>query len=354
MEELISVIVPAYNVEAYLAKGLDSILAQSYRNIEIVVVDDGSKDGTAGIIDQYARMNPERVIALHIPNGGVTRARLAGVKIAHGTWIGFMDADDYIEPGMYEHLMANAQAYDADISQCGYQLVLPDEVVYYYDTGRMVQQDTQAGTTALLDGSYIEPGLCNKLFRKTLFHGLYQSKKMELDIRNNEDLLMNYYLFREAKRIVYEDFCPYHYLLRVDSATTQQLNEHKLKDPMKVLRILLEETKENEDQYAAVHRRYIRLLCNNATMQSGRSPELIKPYRKEMRKELRRELPGILTDAHYGVRLKMLALCAGMLPSMYAWIHQAHIRLRGLDKTRNLKKQGDERNGTNQRDRSDL
>lgn len=354
MEELISVIVPAYNVEIYLAKGLDSLLAQSYRNIEVVVVDDGSKDGTAGIIDQYARMNPERVIALHIPNGGVTHARLTGVQAAHGTWIGFMDADDYIEPDMYERLMANAQAYEADISQCGYQLDLPDEVVYYYNTGRMLQQDTQAGITALLDGSYIEPGLWNKLFRKTLFRGLYQSKEMKLDIRNNEDLLMNYFLFREAKQIVYEDFCPYHYLLRLDSATTRQLNEHKLKDPMKVLRILLEETKENEEQYAAVRRRYIRLLCNNATMQSGRSPELIQPYRKEMRRELRRELPGILTGAYYGAKLKMLALWAGMLPSTYAWLHQAHIRLKGLDKTRNLKKQGDEPHGPHQCDRSGL
>ena len=338
MEELISVIVPAYNVETYLAKSLDSILSQSYRNIEIVAVDDGSKDGTAGIIDQYARMNPERVVALHIPNGGVTRARLMGVQAAHGTWIGFMDADDYIEPDLYERLMANAQAYSADISQCGYQLDLPDEVVYYYNTGCKMKQDMQAGTTALLDGSYIEPGLGNKLFRKTLFQGLYQ--KMELDIRNNEDLLMNYYLFREAKQIVYEDFCPYHYLLRVDSATTQQINDHKLKDPMKVLRILLEETKGNEEQYTAVRRRYIRLLCNNATMLPGSSPELIKPYRKEMRRELRQELPGILAGTHYGTRLKMLALCAGILPSLYAWIHQAHIRLNGLDKTWNLKKAG--------------
>lgn len=354
MEELISVIVPAYNVETYLAKSLDSILSQSYRNIEVVVVDDGSKDGTAGIIDQYARMNPGKVVALYIPNGGVTHARLTGVQAAHGTWIGFMDADDYIEPCMYERLMANAQAFEADISQCGYQLVLPDEVVYYYNTGRMEQQDAQRGVTALLDGSYIEPGLCNKLFRKTLFHGLYQSKKMELDIRNNEDLLMNFFLFREAKRIVYEDFCPYHYLLRVDSATTQQLNEHKLKDPMKVLRILLEETKENEEQYMAVRRRYIRLLCNNATMLLGCSPELIKPYRKEMRRELRQELPGILAGTHYGTRLKMLALCAGILPSLYAWIHQAHIRLNGLDKTWNLKKQGDEPHGSHQRDRSGL
>ena len=96
MEELISVIVPEYNVETYLAKSLDSILSQSYRNIEVVVVDDGSKDGTAGIIDQYARMNPGKVVALHISNGGVTHARLTGLQAAHGTWIGFMDADDYI------------------------------------------------------------------------------------------------------------------------------------------------------------------------------------------------------------------------------------------------------------------
>ena len=337
MNALISVIVPAYNVEAYLSRCLDSILTQSYRNIEAVVVDDGSQDRTAEILDQYVLDYPERVVALHIPNGGVTHARLTGAAAAHGEWIGFMDADDYIEPNMYERLIDNAQKYRATISHCGYQLVMPDEVVYYYNTGRLAQQDMQEGLTALLDGSYIEPGLCNKLFHKSLFHSLLHGGLMDPSIRNTEDLLMNYYLFREAEKSVYEDFCPYHYMLRAGSATTNEISEHKLKDPIRVIKILLEETKEYETQYAAVRRRYIRALCNTASIPLGTQAEMIRPYRREIRRELRHQLPEVITAKHYGIRLKAIALAAGLMPDLYAWVHRAHIRIHNLDKTRSLK-----------------
>jgi len=338
MDALISVIVPAYNVEAYLARCLDSILEQSYHNIEAIVVNDGSQDGTAEILDRYAKKYPNSVIAVHTPNGGVSHARLTGIHEAHGEWIGFMDADDYIEPDMYERLLSNAQKYLADISHCGYRLVMPDEVVYYYNTGRLVWQDHQDALTDLLDGSYIEPGLWNKLFHKSLFQSLLSTELLDMSLRNNEDLLMNYYLFREAESAVYEDFCPYHYILRVGSATTNQVSEHKLKDPIRVMRVLLEETKNNGAQYEAVCRRYIRLLCNTATVPLGEQVEMIRPFRKEIRRELRRLLPVVLLKKHYGNRLKVIALWAGFLPNTYAWVHRVYIRMKNLDKTRSLKK----------------
>lgn len=338
MNELISVIIPAYNAETYLSKCLDSILAQTYPYIEIVIVNDGSKDQTAEIADEYARMYPRRVAALHVPNGGVTHARLTGAAAAHGEWIGFIDADDYIDADMYERLLSNAQKHQAQISHCGYRLDLPDEVVYYYNTGRLAQQDKQEGLTALLDGSYIEPGLCNKLFHKTLFHSLLHRGIMDTTLRNTEDLLMNYYLFREAEKSVYEDFCPYHYVLRTDSATTKRISEHKLKDPLRVVKILLEETKGSGEQHAAVRRRYIRILCNTATTQIAEENAWIRPYRSEIRRELRRELPEVLSKKHYGMRIKLIALGAGLMPEVYGWLHRLHIRMKNLDKTRSLKK----------------
>lgn len=161
---------------------------------------------------------------------------------------------------------------------------------------------------------------------------------MDGSIRNNEDLLMNYYLFREAERTVYEDFCPYHYILRLGSATTNQISENKLKDPIKVLRILLQETQGYSQQYEAVRRRYVRALCNIATMLTGGQTETNILYRKEMRCALRRELPEILSKKHYGIRLKAIALCAAVWPGFYAGIHWMYSRIKGLDKTRNLKR----------------
>ena len=151
MNTKISVIVPAYNIENYLARTLDSILAQTYTNIEIVVVNDGSKDGTAAIIDRYA-VRDSRVKAIHKENGGVTSARLRGVAEATGEWIGFVDGDDDIAPDMYAKLMENAMAYGADISHCGYQMVFPSgKIDYYYNTGRIVEQDNTKGLWDLIE-----------------------------------------------------------------------------------------------------------------------------------------------------------------------------------------------------------
>ena len=114
MEELISVIVPAYNIAPWLFRCLDSLLAQTYENLEIVVVDDGSADNTREILEGYAAQN-EKIHAIYQENRGVTAARLAGAAAATGDWIGFVDGDDTVEADMFRHLLENAHAYGADI-----------------------------------------------------------------------------------------------------------------------------------------------------------------------------------------------------------------------------------------------
>ena len=243
---MISVIVPAYNLENYISRTLDSILAQTYNDIEIIVVNDGSNDNTGNIIDKYAKENPEKVKAIHIENGGVTKARLAGVCEAQGDWIGFVDGDDIIEPDMYEHLMNNAIKYNADISHCGYRMVFDDgRVNYFHNTGKIIEQNRIKGLTDLLNGSMVEPGLWNKLFRKTLFDNIINGILMDENIKINEDLLMNYILFSNAQKSVFEDFCPYHYIVRRTSASRQNLNKYKIYDPIKVKRKIIELSDEN-------------------------------------------------------------------------------------------------------------
>ena len=104
---LISVIIPVYNVEAYLPRCVDSILAQTYQNLEIILVDDGTKDHCDVICDDYARKDP-RIKVIHKPNGGLSSARNAGIDIAAGEYLAFVDSDDWIEPDAYEHMMAAA------------------------------------------------------------------------------------------------------------------------------------------------------------------------------------------------------------------------------------------------------
>lgn len=332
MDNKISIIVPAYNIEAYLARTLDSILAQTYTNIEIIVVNDGSKDGTAAVMDRYAARD-RRIRVIHKENGGVTSARLRGVAEAVGEWIGFVDGDDLVEPQMYERLLENATKYGADISHCGYQMVFPSRVDYYYNTGRLVQQDHHAGLRDLIAGDFVEPGLWNKLYRRRLFNGL--EEKMDCSIRINEDILMNYWLFKGTERAVFEDVCPYHYILRTGSAATSKLNPHKLRDPLAVIHKIQSDA--DEALQPVVLARLTRQLITNASMPADDQPEMVKPFRKECRKELRQRLVSILSCSTCGLKLKLMALLTAVWPSGYGLIHKLYARASGIDKIYDIK-----------------
>lgn len=256
MADLISVIVPVYNVADDLPRCLDSILAQSYPNIEIITVDDGSSDHSGKVLDEYAQMN-SNIRVIHKENGGVTSARLRGVTEASGEWIGFVDGDDEIEPDMYERLLRNALEYEAEISHCGYQMLFSDgRVNYFHNTGILEKQDKTTALRELLSGESVEPGLCNKLFHKSLFAGL----TMPADIRINEDLLMNYYLFAAADQTVYDDWCPYHYIVRNTSASRAKLNDHKIYDPIRVKEIIRKTA--SADLQKDAQRAYINTCIN--------------------------------------------------------------------------------------------
>ena len=331
MKQKISIIIPAYNIEGYLNRTLDSVLAQTYRNVEVLVVDDGSKDGTGRVIDAYAARD-SRIIAIHKENGGVTSARLRGVVEATGDWIGFVDGDDYIEPDMYERLLKNAVEYHAEISHCGYQMVLPSgKTLYYHNTGKLVVQDNHTGVKDLLDGRLVEPGLWNKLFSKAVLTEFVKKVDFDRSIRINEDILMNYYLFRESKASVYEDICPYHYILRKGSAACASVNEHQLLDPLKVKRILFKETENEQDLHAIVGNHLVRNLVMLSVMRTRGNKELIKPIRKQARRELRGMLKDILAQSTFSKKSKMMALWAAVWPSSYRWVHKAYAVAKGTD-----------------------
>lgn len=120
MEHLLSIIVPVYNVEGYLARCLDSILEQTYGDFECIVVDDGSTDKSGSICDTYAQKD-SRIVIIHQENGGLSAARNTAMKVAKGDLIGFVDSDDMISPTMYERMIGLLGEYHADIAMCDYQ-----------------------------------------------------------------------------------------------------------------------------------------------------------------------------------------------------------------------------------------
>ena len=278
---MISIIIPVYNLENYIERTLDSVFAQTYRDIEVVAVDDGSKDNSPAILDAYAKKEP-RLKVIHKPNGGVTMARLDGVKVASGDYIGFVDGDDLIDPDMYQRLYDNMMKYDADISHCGYRVIKTTGTEYKYNTGRVVRQDNQAGLIDLLEGSFVEPGLWNKLYNKTLLHSLFHEEAFDTSIIINEDLLMNYFLFREAKSSIYEDFCPYQYIKREGSASNCNAKLRDFEQPIHVRQIIMDDCNGKKEEIFG-KKIYISKLINYYGRQELKSSQF-SDFKKNLRK----------------------------------------------------------------------
>lgn len=278
----ISVVIPAYNIESYLGRCLDSLLAQSYPDLEIIVTDDGSTDGTGALLDHYAAEYP-KIIAIHQKNGGVTAARLAALKRAEGDYIGFVDGDDLVDREMFRTLIADAEAYDADIAHCGYQMVFPDgRIDHYYGTGRVVVQNGETAVEDLLRGDFVEPGLCNKLYRRELIERFLAEKRMDWTIRINEDLLMNFLLFSMSGKAVFRDECLYHYMRRKGSACSAEVQPYKLLDPQRVMHRIYAETQDKERLHRAAYMRYVRVLIGNAAQRAY--PEISGQARAELKR----------------------------------------------------------------------
>lgn len=251
---LISVIVPVYNLENYIERCLKSIQNQTYSNIEIIVVDDGSIDDSWNVINRIAKED-NRIIPVHKENGGVSSARMLGLDNANGEWIGFVDGDDEIEEDMYEVLINNAFECNADISHCGYKMIFNDgRITSFYDTKVKKIQDNITGVIDLLEGDLIEPGLCNKLYKKSLFEDI----ELDTNIKINEDLLLNYYLFKNSQLSIFEDLTKYHYLIRDNSASRSKLNDYKIYDPIRVKEVILNDA---DDEYKSTAQKvFLRTL----------------------------------------------------------------------------------------------
>lgn len=261
-QPLLSVIIPAYHVSGYLEHCLDSVLNQTYANLEIILVDDGSQDDTGRIADRYQEEHPDRCKVIHTENRGVTMARFEGIRASHGEWIGFVDGDDEIEPDMYERLYHNAIQYHADISHCGHKTIVNggERVHEFFNTGKLLDQTGEEALQDLLLGK-IEPSLCTKLFRREIVLKVLQDDVISPQIKYNEDVLMNYYLFKLSEHSVLEDFCGYHYIARTNSASRNEFRASKVLDPVRVRKQILEDVPE---EYKDIAERNYLIACINA------------------------------------------------------------------------------------------
>ena len=225
----ISVIVPVFRVERYLHRCIDSIINQTYRNLEIILVDDGSDDGCPAICDQYAKED-ERVRVIHKENGGLSAARNAGIKVASGEIISLVDSDDYINCNMYADMIKQLIDNDADIVMCDYKYV------YLDDADDEINKCNDDPVITITDGKRAQfqasgsyetrvtyTVAWNKLYKRELFDGITYP-----DGRIHEDEARTHRLLYRTDKIVYINYPYYYYFQRKDSIIGKKVSKANL------------------------------------------------------------------------------------------------------------------------------
>lgn len=228
MDELISVLVPAYNAEKFLAKCIDSILAQTYKNLEIIIVNDGSKDRTGEICDAYAARHSQ-IKVFHQDNGGVSKARNKALDSALGKYICFVDSDDCIHPMYCELLYNMLKKENADISQVGYLKFDQDTPVGKVITEYTVCDKYYPLEQMTVDYTWVVPW--GKLYRREIFDGI----RYPADV-NHEDEFIAHKLYYNISRLVYSKSTLYYYYIHENSIMHRQYSPSRLS----VLRALKE------------------------------------------------------------------------------------------------------------------
>lgn len=230
---LISIIVPVYNVADYLEKCIQSILNQTYTSLEIILVDDGSTDSSGKICDDYA-CRDKRIKVIHKINGGLSDARNAGLQIATGDYIGYVDSDDWIEDDMYELMVNACQQYGADVAACRYRLVYPDEVIDK-SSDKIVPLSREEALEVYLCGSdtmLIYNSVWSKLFSRHLVAD-YEFPKG----KKSEDIMYTTKAFCNMNSCVYIDKSLYNYVIgRAGSIMAVKDGKRMLEDELPFFR----------------------------------------------------------------------------------------------------------------------
>lgn len=211
--ELISIIVPVYKVEKYLSKCIDSILSQTYKNFELILVDDGSPDNCPQICDEYAKKD-DRIRVIHKKNSGVSETRNEGVRNAKGTFICFVDSDDYVSENYISSLLDAQKINNSDIVFGRYCRVFNDKVVNVEEDLKSLVEDKKY-EMFFSDYSRVMGSMCRLLIRKTIFENIQFDKSLKYC----EDLYFVLQLFNLNCTISYTNEIIYYYVCNVDSVT---------------------------------------------------------------------------------------------------------------------------------------
>lgn len=285
MTDLVSIIVPVYNCEQYIRKNVESLVRQSYRNIEIVFVDDGSTDQSAAILREYAQ-GDSRIKIIHQDNHGVSFARNTGLKAAEGSYITFADSDDYVNEGYVQLLLEGIRKADADISCCGFVLHRPDKEISFFEKEQAQAWDRTEALERLITGNLLEPGVWAKMFRADVLRDV----RFDTSIKYNEDFLFDMEAFHNSEKVAFVGGACYHYILHENSATTNAPVLKRARDMMAVAEAAVRIPFEDSVMTLLLRRKNIGYLDNyNSLLYS--SDGAAEKLKREIRAKILAERP---------------------------------------------------------------
>ena len=299
----LSIIVPIYNVEKYLLRCLDSIAAQTCRAFEAILIDDGSPDGCGRICDEYAAKDP-RFTVIHQENRGVSAARNAGLRAAKGEYVGFVDPDDFIDPGMFAALLEAAAQTGAEIVCCNWETVHDDGRTCVHRLGRALPAQMPAEEFArhVFDvPRSIGGAVWNKLFRREILR-----EPFEPDVTVCEDCLFLICNLRGAGQAAFIDAPLYKYCARADSITRLDPGKPALGLPVRRRLIALAEPMGPRAAQAA-EKAYLdscRVILRSLPRE--RAPEAVLLAKTEYGTYLRAHLRDILANGEIGWKNKLI------------------------------------------------
>lgn len=286
-EPLISVIIPVYKVEKYLDRCVNSVVNQTYKNLEIILIDDGSPDNCPQICDQWAEKD-NRIVVIHKKNEGLSSARNTGLKIAKGKYIGFVDSDDWIELNMYKRLYDILCTYNADMSICDYQFDTYERSVKM----KSKEKIKVCGRKECLDSFFRINGEKSHTGVWCYLISDYILKDYNfIDGLNNEDVHASYYFSEKCRRTAITNEIFYHYYKNTDGITLCKFTAKKM-DLIKIWDIVSDMVSINSPEYRYacdmnMKRAKFTLLSQMLLNGYDKSDNEMLDIKKQLKKEVR-------------------------------------------------------------------
>lgn len=303
---LISIIVPVYNVENYLKKCLDSLLSQTYQNLEIIAVDDGSPDNCGVILDEYAKKD-DRVKVIHKENGGVSSARNVGLDNANGEYVIMVDSDDYVSCDFISSLYNNLVEYNTDISVCNYFQLDEDEEPKNLMEEKFILMDKMKMISVMLFHYPFTGSLWNKLIKADLVRNV----RFNVKLKHFEDYDFLYRVFKKADSLIFTYKQMYFYVNRQGSVARSNFSIHQAVR-IDVINNIYEDIKQNypqieEEGFLSKVKNYLA-LADKIKQAKYKDKKLKKSIKNAVRKNLKRFLRCKIP---FGYKLKAIKLTLG-------------------------------------------